>query len=147
MFHPLCYGEGISFDLNNEKGRITKLQINEFGQVPNQLFNTPHPVKYSKQIRDISLIMPYKEQEPIDDSQTKRVFNHEKPKSKEKENNNQSLSQLKQETLNEELISHNYQTRISQDKDNKDNDDNCNEYKNKYNFTKKYSQIKNHHKK
>ena len=57
MFHPLCYDNGKGFIEENEVNdyqKMIRIQINEFGQVPKQIFKEPHPKKFSNQIRDLN---------------------------------------------------------------------------------------------
>ena len=54
MFHPLCYDNGREYlEHNSENIKILKMQINEFGQVPAQLFKKPHPQRFTNKIREI----------------------------------------------------------------------------------------------
>jgi hypothetical protein len=57
VFHPLCYDNGKGFIEENEVNdyeKMIRIQINEFGQVPKQIFKEPHPKKFSNQIRDLN---------------------------------------------------------------------------------------------
>jgi lipopolysaccharide export system protein LptC len=54
VFHPLCYDNGREYlEHNSENIKILKMQINEFGQVPAQLFKKPHPQRFTNKIREI----------------------------------------------------------------------------------------------
>ena len=60
MFHPLCYDHGKKlFDENegSDYEKMIRIQINEFGQVPKQLFKEPHPIKFSNEIRELNPII------------------------------------------------------------------------------------------
>lgn len=57
MFHPLCYDNGREYlEHNSENIKILKMQINEFGQVPAQLFKKPHPQRFTNKIREFVVI-------------------------------------------------------------------------------------------
>lgn len=54
MFHPGCYADGefiIQKDLMSL--RLTQIHASEFGQVPKQLFLSPHPKKYSSLVKEM----------------------------------------------------------------------------------------------
>ena len=57
VFHPLCYDNGQKYlenSDNSETAKMIKMQINEFGQVPKQLFKGPHPQRFSNSIRELT---------------------------------------------------------------------------------------------
>ncbi|MCQ2818956.1 MAG: hypothetical protein MJ252_16950 [archaeon] len=52
---------------------MIRLQINEFGQVPKQIFKKPHPQKYSFKIKELStndLLIPKKEEKNETENKT-----------------------------------------------------------------------------
>ena len=60
MFHPLCYDHGKKLLDENEGSdyeKMIRIQINEFGQVPKQLFREPHPKKFSNEIKELNPIV------------------------------------------------------------------------------------------
>ena len=60
VFHPLCYDHGKKLLDENEGSdyeKMIRIQINEFGQVPKQLFREPHPKKFSNTIRELNPII------------------------------------------------------------------------------------------
>lgn len=57
VFHPLCYDNGQKYLENSdssETAKMLRMQINEFGQVPKQLFKGPHPQRYSNSIKELA---------------------------------------------------------------------------------------------
>ena len=87
MFHPLCYDNGKGFIEENEVNdyqKMIRIQINEFGQVPKQIFKEPHPKKFSNQIRDLN---PFgNNNKESDDEDT--INNEDKNKLNHNNNNN-----------------------------------------------------------
>jgi factor associated with neutral sphingomyelinase activation len=54
VFHPLTYEGAVNLDdINDPMERMAILmQINEFGQTPHQIFNTPHPQRFARDERE-----------------------------------------------------------------------------------------------
>lgn len=61
----------------SENLKMLKMQINEFGQVPKQLFKTPHPQRFASRINDISPPMALEQIETINESEKKREMKEE----------------------------------------------------------------------
>ena len=66
----MCYDNNISYWENSENAKMIKMQINEFGQVPKQLFFKPHPQKYSFSLRELGAndIVQIKDEEEVQDT-------------------------------------------------------------------------------
>ena len=87
MFHPLCYDNGKGFIEENEVNdyqKMIRIQINEFGQVPKQIFKEPHPKKFSNQIRDLN---PFGNNNKESDDED-NINNEDKNKLNDNNNNN-----------------------------------------------------------
>ncbi len=97
MFHPLCYDNGKGFIEENEVNdyeKMIRIQINEFGQVPKQLFKEPHPIKFSNEIRELNPIIINDE---INDEEEEKNEDNNIPN-----NNNEDELQFKEEEQKDE---------------------------------------------
>ena len=70
VFHPLTY-EG-SFELNTIHDPLSRkameIQVNEYGQTPKQIFNKPHPKRFSSKLIEINInLIQEKSCEKIED--------------------------------------------------------------------------------
>jgi 6-phosphofructokinase len=77
VFHPLTYEGAVNLDdINDPMERMAILmQINEFGQTPHQIFNTPHPQRFARDLpalRDQLLMDRRHRQVEVDHSQGRR---------------------------------------------------------------------------
>ena len=57
MFHYLTYEGSVEIDKINDtlQKNAIEMQVNEYGQTPKQLFNKPHPKRFSGKINEIIL--------------------------------------------------------------------------------------------
>ena len=138
VFHPLCYDNGQKYlenSDNSETAKMIKMQINEFGQVPKQLFKGPHPQRFSNSIRELTL--------PIIE--------------KRKESNNSFKSIQKKDEINEEEKVNEKKEEIAETikKEEEDQREEIEEIKEtatepilniSFSLKKQYNLLKNHHK-
>ena len=138
MFHPLCYDNGQKYlenSDNSETAKMIKMQINEFGQVPKQLFKGPHPQRFSNSIRELT--------PPIIE--------------KRKESNNSFKSIQKKDEINEEEKVNEKKEEIAETikKEEEDQREEIEEIKEtatepilniSFSLKKQYNLLKNHHK-
>ena len=130
VFHPLCYDNGQKYlenSDNSETAKMIKMQINEFGQVPKQLFKGPHPQRFSNSIRELT--------PPIIE--------------KRKESNNSFKSIQKKDEINEEEIA---ETIKKEEEDQREEIEEIKETATEpilnisFSLKKQYNLLKNHHK-
>lgn len=138
VFHPLCYDNGQKYlenSDNSETAKMIKMQINEFGQVPKQLFKGPHPQRFSNSIRELT--------PPIIE--------------KRKESNNSFKSIQKKDEINEEEKVNEKKEEIAETikKEEEDQREEIEEIKEtatepilniSFSLKKQYNLLKNHHK-
>ena len=138
VFHPLCYDNGQKYlenSDNSETAKMFKMQINEFGQVPKQLFKGPHPQRFSNSIRELT--------PPIIE--------------KRKESNNSFKSIQKKDEINEEEKVNEKKEEIAETikKEEEDQREEIEEIKEtatepilniSFSLKKQYNLLKNHHK-
>ncbi len=138
VFHPLCYDNGQKYlenSDNSETAKMIKMQINEFGQVPKQLFKGPHPQRFSNSIRELT--------PPIIE--------------KRKESNNSFKSIQKKDEINEEEKVNEKKEEIAETIKNEEEDqrEEIEEIKEtatepilniSFSLKKQYNLLKNHHK-
>ena len=138
VFHPLCYDNGQKYlenSDNSETAKMIKMQINEFGQVPKQLFKDPHPQRFSNSIRELT--------PPIIE--------------KRKESNNSFKSIQKKDEINEEEKVNEKKEEIAETikKEEEDQREEIEEIKEtatepiwniSFSLKKQYNLLKNHHK-
>ena len=138
VFHPLCYDNGQKYlenSDNSETAKMIKMQINEFGQVPKQLFKGPHPQRFSNFIRELT--------PPIIE--------------KRKESNNSFKSIQKKDEINEEEKVNEKKEEIAETikKEEEDQREEIEEIKEtatepilniSFSLKKQYNLLKNHHK-
>ena len=138
VFHPLCYDNGQKYlenSDNSETAKMIKMQINEFGQVPKQLFKGPHPQRFSNSIRELT--PPTTE--------------------KRKESNNSFKSIQKKDEINEEEKVNEKKEEIAETikKEEEDQREEIEEIKEtatepilniSFSLKKQYNLLKNHHK-
>ena len=138
VFHPLCYDNGQKYlenSDNSETAKMIKMQINEFGQVPKQLFKGPHPQRFSNSIRELT--------PPIIE--------------KRKESNNSFKSIQKKDEINEEEKVNEKKEEIAETikKEEEDQREETEEIKEtatepilniSFSLKKQYNLLKNHHK-
>ena len=138
VFHPLCYDNGQKYlenSDNSETAKMIKMQINEFGQVPKQLFKGPHPQRFSNSLRELT--------PPIIE--------------KRKESNNSFKSIQKKDEINEEEKVNEKKEEIAETikKEEEDQREEIEEIKEtatepilniSFSLKKQYNLLKNHHK-
>jgi hypothetical protein len=112
VFHPLCYDNGKGFIEENEVNdyeKMIRIQINEFGQVPKQIFKEPHPKKFSNQIRDLNPFGNNDKESDDEDNNNKE----DKNKLNDNDNNNNTIDN------NSNNILENNKSNIQDEKENK----------------------------
>ena len=153
MFHPLCYDHGKKlFDENegSDYEKMIRIQINEFGQVPKQLFKEPHPIKFSNEIRELNPIIINdeindEEEEKNEDNNidTNKNINDNIDKENKKENENEKKEKEESE------FKGNFEEKIEEEE--KEEIETIITYptysKLKYNYNKNFLKVSNFHKK
>ncbi len=153
MFHPLCYDNGKGFIEENEVNdyeKMIRIQINEFGQVPKQLFKEPHPIKFSNEIRELNPIII--NDEINDEEEEKNEDNNIDSNKKindnnDKENKKENDKEKKEKEENE--FKGNFEEKIEEEE--KEEIETIITYpiysKLKYNYNKNFLKVSNFHKK
>ena len=153
MFHPLCYDNGKGFIEENEVNdyeKMIRIQINEFGQVPKQLFKEPHPIKFSNEIRELNPIII--NDEINDEEEEKNEDNNIDSNKKindniDKEDKKENDKEKKEKEENE--FKGNFEEKIEEEE--KEEIETIITYpiysKLKYNYNKNFLKVSNFHKK
>ena len=155
MFHPLCYDHGKKLLDENEGSdyeKMIRIQINEFGQVPKQLFREPHPKKFSNTIRELNPIIINdeindEEEEKNEDNNidTNKNINDNIDKEDKKEKENEKKEKEKEESE----FKGNFEEKIEEEE--KEEIETIITYpiysKLKYNYNKNFLKVSNFHKK
>ena len=153
MFHPLCYDHGKKLLDENEGSdyeKMIRIQINEFGQVPKQLFKEPHPIKFSNEIRELNPIIINdeindEEEEKNEDNNidTNKNINDNIDKENKKENENEKKEKEESE------FKGNFEEKIEEEE--KEEIETIITYpiysKLKFNYNKNFLKVSNFHKK
>ena len=143
LFHPLCYGNDEYFNLNDkEQKKIIKIQINEFGKVPFQLFKEKHPKKFSNKIKELN---PFISNDKIIENNNKNKEIEDKEKNKEIKITFNEKKQIENKILKDKefILSDNHQEKINELKSKKTTfeiktDLNYNLFKNKFSLLKNF---------
>ena len=153
MFHPLCYDHGKKLLDENEGSdyeKMIRIQINEFGQVPKQLFREPHPKKFSNEIKELNPIVI--NDEINDEEEEKNEDNNIDSNKKindniDKEDKKENDKEKKEKEENE--FKGNFEEKIEEEE--KEEIETIITYpiysKLKYNYNKNFLKVSNFHKK
>jgi len=123
VFHPLTY-EG-SVDLNSIQDPLSlkaiEIQVNEYGQTPKQLFNKPHPKRFSSKSNEVNINvnqnLEEKRMDKLDPFESLNIienaseFNKDYNELNGEPNSVKNLNELDVESLqlNEKEISYNFE--------------------------------------